>query len=311
MRAKVIFNPYANRGRVRPVLPAIKHALDSTGIDYDLVTLGCKGQAKQEAISATFGSYDAVVAAGGDSTIHEIVNGLVVASDNSPTIPMGMLPLGIGNYFGDKVGVSRDLYAAAQRVGNCKRKQVDVGSVSYITGDGFRDGLHRWQGSFFHNNSVLAMESMATKEVCKAPRLPGRLQYCAAILRSLFKVQTCQMQLSWDGGAYEGSVSLLSVVNSPRVGGLFMAVPNALLDDGLFDLVFAPQLPIIQTLSILPGFIRGKAVRHPAIKIQRTTKLHAKCQPGTPIHADGEIIAEKAIVVSYQIIPHKLTLLVL
>lgn len=310
MRAKVIFNPYANSGHAKPVLPTIAQALESTGIDYDLVTLKCKGQAKQEAISATFGSYDAVVAAGGDSTIHEIVNGLVVASDNSPTIPMGILPLGIHNYFGDMDGMLRDLFAAAQCVGNCNRKQVDVGSVSYITGDGFRDGPQRWQVCFFHNNSVLAMESMATKVARKAPRFPGRLQYCAAILRSLLKVQTWQLQLSWDGGAYEGSIILLSVVNSPRAGDLFKVVPNARLDDGLFDLVFAPQLPIIQTLSFLPGYIRGKHICHPEIKIQRTTKLHARCQPCTPIHADGEIIAEKAVVVSYQIIPHKLTLLV-
>ena len=101
MRVKVILNPHAGRESAQQRVLRVQSALSSAGLEYELITLCRRGQAKQEAISANFGTFDAVVAAGGDGTVHEVINGLILASAGGNTCPMGILPLGTGNDFGD------------------------------------------------------------------------------------------------------------------------------------------------------------------------------------------------------------------
>jgi diacylglycerol kinase (ATP) len=82
------------------------------------------------------------------------------------------------------------------------------------------------------------------------------------------------------------------------------------LDDGLFDLVFAPEMPLREVLSIVPRLIKGSHLSHPKIFSYRTSSLHIRSQPGTPMHVDGELIADGATTIDYQVLPGKITLLV-
>ena len=109
--------------------------------------------------------------------------------------------------------------------------------------------------------------------------------------------------------AYEGPIYLLSIANTPRTGGVFMVSPEASMDDGLFDFVFAPVLPKAQVLALLPRLLNGSHIHHPKVVSGRTTQMHISSQPRTPIHADGEIISEGATTIDYRILPGKITLL--
>ena len=83
--------------------------------------------------------------------------------------------------------------------------------------------------------------------------------------------------------------------------------PDAAVDDGLFDFVFAPQVPKLTVLNILVKLFGKTHIHHPQVVYGRTRHISISSQPGTPIHADGEIIAEAATQVEYQILPGKLT----
>ncbi len=98
-------------------------------------------------------------------------------------------------------------------------------------------------------------------------RLSGEVRYIVALLRALARLKPWQMALTWDGGGYEGPAYLLSVCNSPRTGG-FMMAPGALLDDGLLDMVFAPQVSKGQVIAILLKLMRGEHIHHPAVTFQ-------------------------------------------
>lgn len=309
MRAKVILNPHADQGGAKERVASVKSALASAGIEFDLVSLRREGQAKQEALVAAMGHYDVVVAAGGDGTVHEVINGLIVASAEGRTCPLGILPLGTGNDFSDMAGLPRDLELASQVIAAGHIRQVDAGSVRFTVANGLHQGPTVWQGRFFDNNCALAMEPVVTMEAKKATYLSGNLRYAVAVVRTLLKMQAWQMQIIWDNGAYEGPIYLLSVANTPRTGGLFMVAPNAQIDDGLFDFVFAPKMPMTQVLTILPRLVTGTHIRHPKIVTGRTAQLFVRSRPGTPIHADGEIVAESATVANYRILPGKITLL--
>lgn len=299
MKIKVILNPYANRWQAQSHAPAIRSAFARLGVDCDLALTTAPTVATREAREAAQNTYDAVVAAGGDGTVNEVVNGLIQAAGDGPTRPLGILPVGTGNDFNDMAGLPRDLTEAVNVIVEGKTRQVDAGRVS------------RGQGPdhYFDNNCALAMEPMVTIENIKMRRLSGNIRYIAALAKSLFKMKAWHMHIRWEDGEFNGPTYLLSVCNGPRTGGVFYMSPAASMDDGLFDIVYAPEMSRLQVLAILPGLFKGTHLNHPLVHHGRSTWLTIESEPGTPIHADGEVISESERRVDYVVLPGKITLL--
>lgn len=298
MKVKILLNPYAKRWKARQRAPALEAACRAAGLDYQLSLIPGPGQGKQEAMDAVAHGFDAVVAAGGDGTVSEVVNGLVRAAGDGPTLPMGVFPIGTGNDFSDMSLLPRDLTRAAEIIAAGRCRQVDAGQVTF-------DG----QVHYFDNNCALAMEPLVTLENVRMKRLSGNLRYVAAMILALAKLHAWQMKVRWSGGGYEGPAYLLSVCNSARTGGLFPMAPAARMDDGLFDFVFAPEIPKHVVMAVVLRLFLGNHIHHSRITYARTPTLAIESDPGTPIHADGELIAESAREITYQILPGKITLL--
>ncbi len=294
MNAKIILNPYANRWGARDQAPAVEAACHAAGLDFDLTLTSQPGEAIPLAQTAAEDpAYDAVVAAGGDGTINEVVNGVLLAAGDRPTKPFGILPLGTANDFARMAGLPLDLAGSVGVIAAGHTRQIDGGRVNE---------------RFFINNSAAAMEPMVTIENIRMKRLSGEIRYVVALIRALARLTPWQMQITWDGGGYDGPAYLLSVCNSPRTGG-FMMAPGAEIDDGQFDMVFAPQVPKTTVLAVLAGLMRGTHINHPAVTFLRTTEITLHSRPGTPLHADGEVFTESAEFVHYQILPGQVTLL--
>lgn len=298
MKVKVILNPYANRWRAQGRLDAIREAFAAVQISPDIDVTERRRQAIELAQAAVTDGYDAVVAAGGDGTVGEVVNGLIRAKAG-PTIPLGVLSIGTANDFGDLAGVPRALEAGVRLIAAGHTRQIDAGQISM-----------NGQVHYFVNNSALAMEPMVTLENIKMTRLSGEIRYIVALVRALIKLRAWQMRIVWDSGVYEGPAYLLSICNGPRTGGFYMA-PDARMNDGLFDFVFAPEMPKWTVLAVLLRLLRQTHIHHPQITYGRTTRLSITSQPGTPIHADGEILNESVATVAYEMLPGKVTLLTL
>lgn len=296
MTIKVILNPYANRWGAQRRLSQVKRALSEAGLAYDLHVTTQRREATQVARDAAAShDYSAVIAAGGDGTVNEVVNGLIAAAfPDQPTVPFGVLPIGTGNDFNDMSGLPRQLVQCAEVIAAGKTRQVDAGQVNE---------------HYFDNNCAVAMEPMVTIENNKITRLSGNLRYIVALVRALLKLKAWQMQIEWDGGSYDGPTYLLSVCNSPRTGGLFYMSPPARMDDGLFDFIFLPEVPKMTVLALLPRLFSGSHIHHPKVLHGRTRHIHLSSSPGTPIHADGEVITDAAATVTYTILPNKITLL--
>lgn len=293
MRVKVVLNPYANRWGAKAQAEETAEAFRAAGVECDLVVTETARQGVSIAEAAAREGYDAVAAAGGDGTINEVINGLIRAAGDGPTVPFGIIPLGTANDFNLMAGLPDTVEDSVRVIAAGKTRRIDAGQVN---------------DRFFINNSAAAMEPMVTIENIKMTRLSGEIRYIVALLRALLKLKPWQMKLTWDGGGYEGPAYLLSVCNSPRTGG-FMMAPGAELDDGLLDMVFAPQVSKGAVISILLKLMQGKHIHHPAVTFQRITAIDLTSTPGTPLHSDGELFAESAETVSYRVLPGKVTLL--
>ena len=293
MRTKIILNPYSNRWQARERVAEVEQLFTDAKADYELVQTTKAGEGIDLAQTAVYEGFEAVVAAGGDGTINEVINGLLRAAGDEPTIPFGILPLGTANDFNLMAGLPATLPDAAAVIIQGKTRQIDAGQVN---------------GRYFINNSAAAMEPMVTIENIRMKRLSGEIRYIVALIKAILKIKAWQMHIEWDNGSYDGPTYLLSVCNSPRTGGFPMA-PGAEIDDGLFDLVLAPEVSRVTLLKLLVRLMQGTHIDHDQVTFTRTTGLFLTSQPGTPLHADGEVFAEAETEVTYKILPGKVTLL--
>lgn len=294
MKVFVILNPYANRWGAQRRRPQVEKALQAAGLEYDLLITRSRGHATQAALEAAQGDYDAVISAGGDGTLNEVINGLVKASGDEPTKPLGILPIGTGNDFASSAAIPADLTAAVALITQGEKQQVDLASVN---------------GRVFTNNCAAAMEPLVTIEAEGLQRLSGSIRYVVALIKALMKLKAWQMHVSWDEGDFLGPVYLLSVCNGIRTGGSFIMAPDARINDGLLNFVLIPEIPMRTVLAILPRLFNGSHIRHEKVTYLRTTHLTISSRPGTPVHADGEVIEHEIDRLDYRVLPGKLTLL--
>ena len=186
-----------------------------------------------------------MAAAGGDGTVHEVVNGLAEATPADETVQgLAVLQAGSGNDFADMVGAAREIDAAVHAIREGNTRHVDLGLVEAFNG---RNTLRR----YFDNNLGIGFEAQVTVESRKIKRLRGFLIYLWATLRALRALRAYDQphfEINWtDGAGNEHNAAkemlLVSIGNSRRVGGAFFLTPDAVMDDGLFDRCRTPWQP--------------------------------------------------------------------
>ena len=174
---KIIANPNAGHGKGARAIPEIERELTRLGLDFDLVRTECVGHGIRLAHAAALEDYDVIVAAGGDGTVNEVLNGLMEArlvSQNRPAL--GILCTGRGNDFGPCINIPEDLPTAYQVLKNDNRRTIDIGRVS---------GGKFPQGRYFANNVGVGFDAIGTIEVAKLPEW-GMLSFFIAILKTIF-----------------------------------------------------------------------------------------------------------------------------
>ncbi|NJN82924.1 MAG: hypothetical protein HC802_12025 [Caldilineaceae bacterium] len=197
-----------------------------------------------------------MVAAGGDGTISEVMNGLARATPAGETVgKLGILPLGTGNDFADIIGCQRNLFEAAQLIGRGRTRRVDLGYAKIVGPDIQRD-------RYFDNNMGVGFEAHVTLESYSVKWLSGVSLYVVAALKSLRSYHAPQVEMSWEdeGGRlqhHSQRVLLVTVGNSPRTGGGFYLTPDALLDDGLLDIGILDNVSRWRILGLLPKALKA------------------------------------------------------
>lgn len=292
----IIFNPYAGRGRAQSRILAVQNALEAAGLSFDLLLTEGRGHAIELARQARQAGHPLVVAAGGDGTVNEVVNGLAQAAGEGPVGPLGILPVGSANDFAESMGIDTDLHRAAQRLVRGYTRPADLGRVN---------------DRYFDNNVGIGFEALVDIEAHKIKRLQGMPLYLIAVFRALVRFPFPVVDLEWDEGRMTRKrILLISVGNGWRVGGGFLITPDAQPDDGVLDLCIADALPRWQILRLLPKVMRGTHRDEPAVYLTRSTRLLIESADPLPAHADGEILWEDAHRIEITVEPGRLQVVV-
>jgi diacylglycerol kinase (ATP) len=290
MPATVILNPYANRWETGRRAAELEAVLQKEGIDFELKITEGPNAATQLASEAVRAGSTPLIAAGGDGTISEILNGLMQATPagDYPAGPFGLLPLGTANDLTDALGIPRDLREAVKVIASGKTRTIDLGRVN---------------GHYFGNNAAVGLEPMVTIENIRLTWLKGIIRYLASAVIAIIKRPAWKVHIAWDDGSYDGSLTLISVGNSPRTGGVFYMTPQAVLDDGLLDFIFAPSLGRLRLFQLLPKAQTGEHIHEPEIQMYHSRRICIQIEPQTPIQADGELISTTATDILYEVVP--------
>jgi len=297
MTAKIILNPYAGRWQARERKDEAEQALQDAGIEYDLEVTDGPGHAIDLAKQASKDGFNPIIAAGGDGTYSEVVNGIAQATDNDCSITFGVLPLGSANDLVDNLNLPLDLLSAAQVIANGTVHMMDLCMVN---------------DRYFDNNAAIGLEPYVTLIQQRITRLKGSLRYLTATLMGVYDNPQWQMHLEWQGGEYSGLTTLVTVGNSPRTGGLFFMTPHANPFDGLLTFVYGFMPTRRKILSLLPRTMNsgeGSYVEHPSIHEISSPWLRIHSVGPTPAHADGEIFSEGIHDLEYKIFPNCLPIL--
>jgi diacylglycerol kinase (ATP) len=294
-RVFVIVNPTAGRGSAARVVDSLLEELDRSGAEGRVERTTHRGHATDLARKAAEDGWSAVVAAGGDGTVNEVVNGLMQAAGDGATVPLGIIPIGSGNDFAGLAGVPRDPRQAIRRLLAAEPRSVDVGRV----GD-------RW----FTNGVGVGLDARVAIEAARIQRLRGMAIYVWALARILRRFRPAHMQVELDGEpVVDRPMTLVTIGNGGRHGGGFWICPDARIDDGLLDVCMCDALSRVGVLSFLPRVMYGGHVGASCITMRRVRHVRVTSEDPLPVHTDGEIIAEAAHEVVVEIHPGRLTVL--
>ncbi|MFQ5401527.1 MAG: diacylglycerol/lipid kinase family protein [Anaerolineae bacterium] len=279
MRIKVIMNPYSDQGRAAHYQDRIL-ALGASFGGLDVVLTERPGHGRELARSAADDGYDLVVAAGGDGTVHEVVNGLV--QGDKADVRLGVIPIGSGNDFAYGLGIPLDLEAAVARLFQGQPRRVDLARVE--------DDRGRY--AFFDNNLGIGFDAIVVIKTESITRVHGFLMYFLSVLQTIaFYYQTPRLEVRFDDEAVAQEVLFLSMGIGPRGGGGFFLTPDAVQDDDLIDSCTVNPIGRLTMLSMLSQAIKGTHVNSRHVTMRRNRRIIIRASTPMPIHLDGEVFA--------------------
>jgi YegS/Rv2252/BmrU family lipid kinase len=321
MRYAFILNPAAQNGRAARHREALEAVLHAEGLAFTLTETAEPGHAVHIAREAARVA-DAVVAIGGDGTIHEVARGI-----SGTEAVMGVLPLGTGNDFAHAVGMPDDLREAVRALRAAEPKAVDLGRVRWR--ERGPDGAETEREVLFANCLGIGFDALAALSARRYKVLgSGRTAYLAGVFETLWTWRQPQVEVvvstdvEAEGAAvpfgipegegerlHAGRFFLIEVGNGFSIGGGFLLTPEAVVDDGLLDVCLIERISRLRVLRLLPTTFRGAHVGEPEVTMRRVHRVTVRSASPLPVHADGEAITAAALALDIAVLPGALRVL--
>ncbi len=299
----IIYNPIAGKGRAAERLPATKALLSGSGLDYEIrVTTGV-WHAARLALEAGREGFYAAVAAGGDGTVNEVLNGLMLSGARGDKIPaMGVLAAGRGNDFCYGVDIPEQLEACIEALVRDEQRPLDVG---FIQGGDYPDGR------YFGNGIGAGFDTIVGLEASRMKHVQGSMAYVLGALKSFIKFPAAPViQVKTPEATVSRKSHQVSIMNGKRLGGTFFYAPWAESHDGLFDLGIANELSRRTMVKLILDIAKSSHGKNPNMQFSRSSRFEITApQGGLVVHADGETICTNGSSLVVECLPGKIALI--
>jgi len=291
VRTRVVLNPNAGSADDHQALRAALAALRDT----EVCTTEGPGHAERLAREAVEEGCELVVAAGGDGTLNEVVNGLAV---DFGAARLGLLPLGTGNDFARSIGVPTDLEEALAVLAAGRMAALDVGRAVAGT------------PRHFVNVSAGGFSGVINEKMdAEVKRSWGPLSYLRSAVEALPELAPYRTTLRLDGGeALDVSAYSVVVANARYVAAGIPVAPEARLDDGLLDLMIVPAASVPQLAVLVPLVLLGKHLGSDLVIFRRAAVIELRSEPPMSFNVDGEPLPDQPT--RFEVLPQALRVVV-
>jgi len=297
----VIANPAAGKGHCAEAVPRVRALMSSLQLDYSLFLTEGPMHAVELARQASEEGAEIVAAMGGDGTVNEVLNGLMMAQANGGEASLAVLETGRGNDFGFGTGIPRDLEADCHLLKEGHKHSIDILRVAAD------DAAPRYVG----NGIGIGFDTMVGFVAARHKYISGFPSYLIAALKTLYLYYTPpRVRITVDGESWEQRALMISLMNGRRMGGGFLMAPTAAPDDGLIDACIVASDRRHRLLLLMGDFLKGSQVGKPQVKMRQAKKIVVEALEGVlPAHADGETLCVEGRRIALEIIPKALNVL--
>ncbi|HET9694820.1 MAG TPA: diacylglycerol kinase family protein [Steroidobacteraceae bacterium] len=282
----VIHNPVAGRARNGRAWQDFERALRRQGLRFDVCTTRCAGDGARLAARGVRQGADRILVAGGDGSVHEVLNGwmrarLTDGANRSAPPLLVPVPLGTGNDWARSLRLPRDPDRLALLLASARPSLHDLGVIRFPQ----QGDETRW----FVNVAGAGFDAHVIARV-PAPT-PSTFAYLAGALRELRGYRSPRFRISLDGGATrEGRFLLAFVANGQYCGHRMHVAPPALLDDGRLDVVTIDEVGLARALPKLLKLYFGNVLRDPLVRHATAERVRIESDPVTAVEADGQLV---------------------
>jgi YegS/Rv2252/BmrU family lipid kinase len=274
MDVAVLVSPSAGRGRAGVLAADVLTAFRNAGLKPQVLPATTGAEAERQARDAVTAGAGAVVAVGGDGTVHAALQAVA----GTPT-PLAVVPAGTGNDLVRALGIPADAAAAARAAAD------DLAAGTLRTIDAGRTGA-RWWATVLCCGFDSAVSDRANR--LRWPK--GRRRYDLAVLAELARLRPRELTLVLDGEPRTLSVTMVAVGNTPWYGGGMKVCPAADPTDGLFDVTVVGATTRLELMRTKPRLTAGTHIEHAMVSVHRAARVELS-SPGVTTYADGEPVA--------------------
>ncbi|WP_019419968.1 diacylglycerol kinase [Paenibacillus sp. OSY-SE] len=271
-KARLIYNPTSGREEGKKRLADILQMLDAAGIETTTHATDGEGDATTSAAEAIDRGYDMIIAAGGDGTLNEVINGMAGKPERPP---LGIIPLGTTNDFARALGIPRNWEEACSIITRQMTRVIDLGQAN---------------DKYFINIAGGGSLTELTYEVpSKLKTMIGQLAYYMKGLEKMTRLRPTELRIELDGhGVFHEEFMLFLITNTNSVGGFEKLAPDARIDDGLFDVIMLKKCNLAEFIRVAGMALRGEHVNDPLIMYAQTKRVSVTSPDTVQLNLDGE-----------------------
>lgn len=288
MKHVFILNPVAGKGKTLKLIPAIKEYFASSKEDYIIEITKYPGHAAKIASDCSSEQPCRIYSVGGDGTLNEVLNGMAGSGSF-----LAVIPSGSGNDFIKNILQDNDLKNIIERTAKGNAKLIDVAKIN---------------DRYFINIASLGFDAQVahkTGHFKKIPLISGKMAYILGILTTIMQRKTNILEICIDGACIKADTLLIAIGNGRFYGGGMLALPEAEITDGMFDICLVDSISRMKILRLFPLYMKGLHGKINEVHFYKGKRVEIRSASPIAMNSDGEIsIVNEAV---FEILPRALS----
>lgn len=279
MKIALIFNPFSGGKKAHQALPYVHKELNTNGATINMFTSEYHGHLQKISRKLEIEKYDAIISMGGDGTHFHVLNGLIGANDPDKIPPLGIIPVGTGNSFIKDLGILT-VEKSIEAILGQRCKFVDI--CEFTQND---------DSYYFINNIGLGFITDVVHRAQFFKRF-NQASYLIGVFIETVWLKEHFLDIVIDHEKIQQNNCMLAVCNSKYIGGNMLIAPDAIIDDGLFDVIMVDKLSRFELLKTLPKIFTGEHINHPAVSCIKANHIKIKTRPEMMLSPEGELFGK-------------------